>query len=198
MGTTARTFSSGRPRVTATANDHFIVLQVKRNRRQTVEAIAFRMEQNTRRRVSPFTMAMRPQQWRRRFLWGQERKKWAHQQWFRVLFTDESRFSMINDAGGITYRKSREYVIIPLISSKDTVVKVPEFLFGWYHAWQPYEPPRTSISSARYCAQILLPYLCLFRRAVGRDFLFMDHNALRHHTASVKELLENEDIHRMD
>ncbi|GFV25519.1 transposable element Tcb2 transposase [Trichonephila clavipes] len=50
----------------------------------------------------------------------------------------------------------------------------------------------------RYCEEVLLPNVRLFRGAIGPDFIFMDDNARPHRTHAVEELLESEDITRMD
>ncbi|GFW20823.1 transposable element Tc3 transposase [Trichonephila clavipes] len=55
-----------------------------------------------------------------------------------------------------------------------------------------------SVNGTRYCNEILLPYVCLFRGAMGLQFLFMDDNAPCHHTVVAEQLLEREDIERMD
>ncbi|GFX97896.1 hypothetical protein TNCV_4905471 [Trichonephila clavipes] len=58
-GTAIRGFSSGRPRGTTPANDRYIVLQARRNRRQTAGEIATHTSQATGRPISRFTMARR-------------------------------------------------------------------------------------------------------------------------------------------
>ncbi|GFT48271.1 transposable element Tcb2 transposase [Trichonephila clavipes] len=55
-----------------------------------------------------------------------------------------------------------------------------------------------SVNGTRYCNEILLPYVRLFRGAMGLQFLFMDDNAPCHRTVAVEQLLESEDIERMD
>ncbi|GFU71722.1 transposable element Tcb2 transposase [Trichonephila clavipes] len=55
-----------------------------------------------------------------------------------------------------------------------------------------------SVNGTRYCNEILLPYVRLFRGAVGLQFLFMDNNAPCHRTVAAEQLLESEDIERMD
>ncbi|GFW10663.1 transposable element Tcb1 transposase [Trichonephila clavipes] len=58
-GTAIRGFSSGRPRGTTPADDRYIVLQARRNRRQTVGEIARHTTQATGRPISRFTVARR-------------------------------------------------------------------------------------------------------------------------------------------
>ncbi|GFW06895.1 transposable element Tcb2 transposase [Trichonephila clavipes] len=55
-----------------------------------------------------------------------------------------------------------------------------------------------SVNGSRYCNEILLPYVRLFRGAMGLQFLFMDDNAPCHRTVAAEQLLESEDIERMD
>ncbi|GFW33095.1 transposable element Tcb2 transposase [Trichonephila clavipes] len=55
-----------------------------------------------------------------------------------------------------------------------------------------------SVIGGRYCEEILLPHVRLFRGANGPDFIFMDDNTQPHRSLAVEELLESEDITRMD
>ncbi|GFX88326.1 transposable element Tcb1 transposase [Trichonephila clavipes] len=58
-GTDIRGFSSGRPPGTTSADDRYIVLQARRNRRQTAGEIARHTTQATGRPISRFTVARR-------------------------------------------------------------------------------------------------------------------------------------------
>ncbi|GFV57977.1 transposable element Tcb1 transposase [Trichonephila clavipes] len=58
-GTAIRGFSSGRPRGTTPADDRYIVLQARRNSRQTAGEIARHTTQATGRPISRFTVARR-------------------------------------------------------------------------------------------------------------------------------------------
>ncbi|GFT25159.1 transposable element Tc1 transposase [Trichonephila clavipes] len=93
-GTAIRGFSSGRPRGTTPADDRYIVLQARRNRRQTAGEIARHTTQATGRPISRFTVARRlhggglfarcpvrcvpltPAHRRRRSLWCREHRNW--------------------------------------------------------------------------------------------------------------------------
>ncbi|GFX68548.1 hypothetical protein TNCV_1799611 [Trichonephila clavipes] len=48
-----------------------------------------------------------------------------------------------------------------------------------------------SVNGTRYCNEILLPYVRLFRGAMGLQFLFMDDNAPCHSTVAAEQLLES-------
>ncbi|GFV02926.1 transposable element Tcb1 transposase [Trichonephila clavipes] len=58
-GKAIRGFSSGRPQGTTPADDRYIVLQARRNRRQTAGEIARHTSQATERPISRFTVARR-------------------------------------------------------------------------------------------------------------------------------------------
>ncbi|GFV65692.1 transposable element Tcb2 transposase [Trichonephila clavipes] len=118
-------FSSGRPRGTTPADDRYIVLQARRNRRQTAGEIARHTTQVTGRPISRFTVARRlhgggrfarrsvrcvpltPAHRRRRSLWCREHWNWRGNEWGRVLFTDESRFSLSSDSHRILIWRER-------------------------------------------------------------------------------------------
>ncbi|GFY34546.1 HTH_Tnp_Tc3_2 domain-containing protein [Trichonephila clavipes] len=115
-GIAIRGFSRGRPRGTTPADDRYIVLHARRNRRQTAGEIARHTTQATGRPISRFTVAIRlhggclfarrpvrcvpltPAHRRRRSLWCREHWNWRDNEWGRVLFTDESRFSLSRDS----------------------------------------------------------------------------------------------------
>ncbi|GFU11884.1 transposable element Tcb1 transposase [Trichonephila clavipes] len=137
-GTAIRGFSRVRPRGTTPADDRYIVLQARRNRRQTAREIARHMTQATGRQISRFTVARRlhggrlfarrpvrcvpltPAHRRRRSLWCREHRNWRDNEWGRVLFTDESRFSLSSDSHRILIWREREAAIIPRTSLKGT------------------------------------------------------------------------------
>ncbi|GFX51088.1 transposable element Tcb1 transposase [Trichonephila clavipes] len=47
-----------------------------------------------------------------------------------------------------------------------------------------------SVNGTRYCNEILLPYVRLFRGAMGLQLLFMDDNAQCHRTVAAEQLLK--------
>ncbi|GFU83400.1 transposable element Tcb2 transposase [Trichonephila clavipes] len=58
-GTAVRKVGGGRPRTTTAGDDRYIILQVKRGRRQTASVIAQQLSTVTGRQVSRFTVARR-------------------------------------------------------------------------------------------------------------------------------------------
>ncbi|GFW49840.1 transposable element Tcb1 transposase [Trichonephila clavipes] len=173
-GTAIRWFSSGRPRGTTPADDRYIVLQARRNRRQTAGEITRHTTQATGRPISLFTVARRlhggglfarrpvqcvsltPAHRRRRSLWCREHRNWRDNEWGRVLFTDESRFSLSSDSHRILIWRER--------------------------------------GSRNHPSNIIERD----RGAMGLKVLFMDDNAPCHRTVAAEQLLEKEDIERMD
>ncbi|GFX33154.1 transposable element Tc1 transposase [Trichonephila clavipes] len=198
-GTAIRGFSSGRPRGTTPADDRYIVLQARRNRRQTAGEIARHTTQATGRPISRFTVNRRlhgggllarrpvrcvpltPAHRRRRSLWCREHRNWRDNEWGRVLFTDESRFSLSSDSHRILIWRER----------------------------RSHNHPSNIIERDRYGGRGVLVWggimlgsrtdLHIFdAEALGLQFLFMDDNAPCHRTVAAEQLLESEDIERMD
>ncbi|GFU89175.1 transposable element Tcb2 transposase [Trichonephila clavipes] len=194
-GTAIRGFSSGRPRGTTPADDRYIVLQARRNRRRLHGRGLF-----ARRpvRCVPLTPAHR----RRRSLWCREHRNWKDNEWGRVLFTDESRFSLSSDSHRILIWRERGSRNHPSnIIERDRyggrgVLVWGGIMLGSRTDLHIFDVG--SVNGTRYCNEILLPYVRLFRGAMDLQILFMDDNAPCHRTVAAEQLLESEDIERMD
>ncbi|GFT24737.1 transposable element Tcb2 transposase [Trichonephila clavipes] len=219
-GTAIRGFSSGRPRGTTPAYDRYIVLQARRNRRQTAGEISRHTTQATGRPISHFTVARRlhggglfarrpvrcvpltPAHRRRRSLWCREHRNWRDNEWGRVLFTDESRFSLSSDSHRIFIWRERGSRNHPSnIIERDRYGGRGVLVWGGIMLGSRTDLhifDAGSVNGTRYCNEILLPYVRLFRGAMGLQFLFMDDNAPCHRTVAAEQLLESEDIERMD
>ncbi|GFV76097.1 transposable element Tcb2 transposase [Trichonephila clavipes] len=220
LRTAIRGFSSGRPRGTTPADDRYIVLQARRNRRQTAREIARHTTQATGRPISRFTVARRlhggglfarrpvrcvpltPAYRRRRSLWCQEHRNWRDNEWGRVLFTDESRFSSSSDSHRILIWRERGSRNHPSnIIERDRYGGRGVLVWGGIMLGSRTDLhifDAGSVNGTRYCNEILLPYVRLFRGTMGLQFLFMDDNAPCHRTVAAEQLLESEDIERMD
>ncbi|GFT27891.1 transposable element Tcb2 transposase [Trichonephila clavipes] len=182
--------------------------------------IAQQLSTATGRKVSRFTVARRlhkvglfahrPERClplkvdhrRHRLQWCREYKNWTTDQWSRVLFTDESRFSTRSDSqrvliwreiGTRCYTsniKERHYYGGPGVLVWEGIMlngRTELHIFD-----------RGSVIGDRYCEVVLLPHVRLFQSTIGPDFIFMVDNARPHRTLAVEELLESEDITRMD
>ncbi|GFT43432.1 transposable element Tcb2 transposase [Trichonephila clavipes] len=190
----------------------------RRNRRQTAGEIARHTTQATGRSISRFTVARRlhggglfarrpvrcvpltPADRKRRSLWCREHRNWRDNEWGRVLFTDESRFSLSSDSHRILIWRERGSRNHP-----SNIIERDRYAGRGVRVWGGIMlGSRTdlhifdagSVNGTRYCNEILLPYVRLFRGALGLQFLFMDDNAPCHRTVAAEQLLESEDIER--
>ncbi|GFU81511.1 transposable element Tcb2 transposase [Trichonephila clavipes] len=210
--TAIRGFSSGRPRGTTPADDRYIVLRARRNRRKTAGEIARHTTQTTGRPISRFTVARRlhggglfarrpvrcvpltPAHRRRRSLWCREHLNWRDNEWRRVPFTDESRFSLSSDSHRILIWRERGSRNHPSnIIERDRYGGRGVLVWGGIMLGSRTDLhifDAGSINGTRYCNEILLPYVRLFRGAMGLQFLFMDNNAPCHRTVAAEQLLE--------
>ncbi|GFS96348.1 transposable element Tcb2 transposase [Trichonephila clavipes] len=183
-GTAIRGFSSGRPRGTTPVDDRRLHGGGLFARRPV--------------RCVPLTPARR----RRPSLWCQEHRNWRDNEWGRVLFTDESRFSLSNDSHHILIWRERGSRNHPSnIIERDRYGGRGVLVWGGIMLGSRTDLhifDAGSVNGTRYCNEILLPYVRLFRGAIGLQFLFMDDNAPRHRTVAAKQLLESEDIECMD
>ncbi|GFU43726.1 transposable element Tcb1 transposase [Trichonephila clavipes] len=185
-GTAIRGFSSGRPRGITPADDRYIVLQVRRNRRQTAGEIARHTTQATGRPISRFTVA-------RRLHGG---GLFARRPVRCVPLTPahpgrhESRFSLSSDSHRIPIWRERGSRNHPSkFLERDRYGGRGVLVWGGIMLGS-----RTDITSStqvqsngtRYCNEILLPYVRLFRGAMGLQFLFMDDNAPCHRTVAAE------------
>ncbi|GFY09107.1 transposable element Tc1 transposase [Trichonephila clavipes] len=149
-------------------------------------------------RCVPLTPAHR----RRRSLWCREHRNWRDNEWGRVLFTDESRFSLSSDSHRTLIWRERGSCNHPSnIIERDSyggrsVLVWGRIMLGSRTDLRIFDAG--SVNWTRYCNEILLPYVRLFRGAMGLQFLFMDDNAPCHRTVAAEQLLESEDIERMD
>ncbi|UYV63860.1 hypothetical protein LAZ67_2005843 [Cordylochernes scorpioides] len=112
----ARTPEKGRPRVTTLNKDRYLSLLVRRNRRTTASQLRSDLNAATGVLVSTDTIRRRlhrkglyarrpiicvpltPPQKRARKLWCRQHVAWNPDEWRRVMFTDESRFSLNSDS----------------------------------------------------------------------------------------------------
>ncbi|GFX41998.1 transposable element Tcb1 transposase [Trichonephila clavipes] len=190
--TNIRRLSSGRPRGTTPADDRYIVLQARRNRRQTAGEIARYTTQATGRPISRFTVA-------RRLHGG---GLFARRPVRCVPLTHESRFSLSSGSHRILIWRERGSRNHPSnIIERDRYGVRGVLVWGGIMLGSRTDLHifyAGSVKGTRYCNEILLPYVRLFRVAMGLQFLFMDDNAPCHRTVAAEQLLESEDIERMD
>ncbi|GFV60378.1 transposable element Tcb2 transposase [Trichonephila clavipes] len=185
-GTAIRGFRSGRLRGTTPADDQYIVLQTRRNRRQTAGEIARHTTQVTGRPISRFTVA----------------RRLPVVVCLHDALYDESRFSLSSNSHRILIwreRGSRNHpsnIIERVRYGGRGVLVWGGIILGSRTDLHIFDAG--SVNGTRYCNEILLPYVRLFRGAMVLQFPFVDDNAPCHCTVAAEQLLESEDIELMD
>ncbi|GFV57942.1 transposable element Tcb2 transposase [Trichonephila clavipes] len=137
-------------------------------------------------RCVPLTPAHR----RRPSLWCREHRNWTDNDWGRVLFTDKSRFSLSSDSHRILIWKERGSRNHPSnIIERDRYGGRGVLVWGGIMLGSRTDLhifDTGSVNGKRYCNEILLPYVRLFRGAMGLQFLFMNDNVPCHHTVAAE------------
>ena len=106
---------SGRPKSTTSAEDKFIVVTSKRDRRKTAPELAAQLNKTRGRAVSTETVRrrlcaaglqgrvaarkalLRPINKKKRLQWAREHVNWGPEEWRKCLFTDESKFETFSN-----------------------------------------------------------------------------------------------------
>ncbi|GFS77732.1 transposable element Tcb2 transposase [Trichonephila clavipes] len=184
LGSWRQAAVSGRPRGITPADDRYIVLQARRNRRQTAEkSLDLRHRRlDDRYRVLPWPedctvvvclhrrpvrcVPLTPAHQRRSSLWCREYRNWRDNEWGRVLFTDESRFSLSSDSHGILIWRERGSRNHPSnIIERDRYGGRGVLVWGGIMLGSRTDLhifDAGSVNGTRYSNEILLPYVRLF------------------------------------
>ncbi|UYV80282.1 hypothetical protein LAZ67_18002283 [Cordylochernes scorpioides] len=219
-GTIKRKEGSGRKRKTATSEDRYLVVTVKRHREMTAIQLSNELSSATGTRISrqtvyrrlhegalyarrpmvciPLTSAHR----RARLNWCLEHHAWTHDQWANVLFSDESRFSLNTDSRRVFIWREPGTRYHP-----SNIREIDSFRGGSLLVWAGISSSsRTplhifsggTLTAQRYRDEILEPYLRPYRDQIGHNLILMDDNARPHRARLVNEYLQSENIRRMD
>lgn len=207
---------SGRHRSTSARDDRFLRLQCLRNRHQTAVELAQRLRnvrgttvcaQTVRRRlVEAGLKARRPnrvprltrQHKQRRLEFARRYQNWGDHDWRRVLFSDESRFSLRSPDGRhrVWRRQGERY-------SSTTVVENENFWGGSVMVWagisleaktELFILQERSLNANNYIRDILADHVVPFAPFIGPDFLLMQDNARPHTARCVMRYLQEVDI----
>ncbi|GFW47356.1 transposable element Tcb2 transposase [Trichonephila clavipes] len=219
LGMCSRRHGGGRVRSTMPAEDRYIVLSAKRNRRTTAQQVANQFLAASGKQISRKTVARRlrggglcarrpvvcvpltRQHRTARLQWCREHHNWTEQDWACVLFSDESRFSLPSDCrrqliwpeSGTAYRPEniQENDRYPTCS---IMVWAGIMING---RTRLHVVANGTMTGQRYIDEVLLPHVRLFRGAIGDKFVFMDDNATCHRTLAVQDCLDSEGIQRL-
>ncbi|GFW96809.1 transposable element Tcb1 transposase [Trichonephila clavipes] len=145
--------------VVSPAEDRYIVLSAKRNKRTTAQQVANEFLAASRKQISRKTVARRlrggglydrrpvscvpltRQHRTARFQWCREHPKWTEQDWACVLFSDESRFSLSSDCRRqLIWRESGTAYRAENIQEKDRYPTCSIIGVGRHHDQWPHAP----------------------------------------------------------
>ncbi|GFX32242.1 transposable element Tcb1 transposase [Trichonephila clavipes] len=203
----------GRVRSTTPAEDRYIVLSAKRNRRTTAQQVANQFLAASGKQISRKTVARRlrggglyarrpvvcvPLTRQNRIAclqWCREHPIWTEQDWACVLFSDESRFSLSSDCR----RESGTAYLPEIIQEKDRYPTCS--IMVWADIMingrtRLHVVANGTMTGQRYIDEVLLPHV-LLPHAVGDKFVFMDDNATCHRTLTVQDCLDSKGIQRL-
>ncbi|GFX18690.1 transposable element Tcb2 transposase [Trichonephila clavipes] len=215
-GMCSRRHGGGRVRSTTPAENRYIVLSAKRNRRTTSQQVANQIfaasgKQRTRKTVARRLRgrglyARRPvvcvpltsQHRTARLQWCREYHNWTEQDWTCARFSDESRFSLSSDCRRqLIWRESGTAYCSKNIQEKDRYPTCSIMVWAGIminYRTRLHVVANGTMTGQRYIDEVLLPHVRLFRGAVGDKFVFMDDSATCHRTLAVQDCLNSEGI----
>ncbi|GFW23460.1 transposable element Tcb2 transposase [Trichonephila clavipes] len=197
-GMCSRQLEGGRVRSTMPAEDRYIVLSAKRNRRTTAQQLANQFLAASGSR-SPEKLL--PDHRTARLQWCREHHNWTEQDWARVLFSDESRFSLTSDCRRqLIWRESGTAYRPENIQEKNRYPTCSIMVWAGIMIngrTRLHVVANGTMTGQRYIDEVLLPHVRHFRGAVGDKFVFMDDNATCHRTLAVQDCLDIEGIQRL-
>ncbi|GFV10178.1 hypothetical protein TNCV_3661301 [Trichonephila clavipes] len=218
-GMYSRRHGGGRVRSTTPAEDRYIVLSAKRNRRTTAQQVANKFLAASGKQISRKTVARRlrggglyarrpvvcvpltRQHRTARLQWCREHHNWTKQDRACVLFSDESRFSLSSDCRRqLIWRESGTAYRPENIQEKDRYPTCSIMVWAGIMIngrTRLHVVANGTMMGQRYIDELLLPHVRLFRGAVGDKFVFMDDNATCHRTLAVRDCLDSEGIQRL-
>ncbi|GFY35130.1 transposable element Tc3 transposase [Trichonephila clavipes] len=212
------TVRGGRVRSTTPAEDRYIVLSAKGNRRTTAQQVANQFLAASGKQISRKTVARRLRGgglYARRpvvcpidqtapycpFAMVSSITNWTEQDWARVLFSDESRFSLSSDCRRqLIWRESGTAYRPENIQEKDRYPTCSIMVWAGIMIngrTRLHGVANGTMTGQRYIDEVLLPHVRLLRGAVVDKFVFMDDNATCHRTLAVQDCLDSEGIQRL-
>ncbi|GFV65094.1 transposable element Tc1 transposase [Trichonephila clavipes] len=185
-GMCSRRHGGGRVRSTTPAEDRYIILSAKRNRRTTDQQveISFLLPQESR---SPEKLLRGGGLYARRLV------VCPIDQTAPYCLSSDCRRQLIWRESGTAYRPEN-------IQEKDRYPTCSIMVWAGIMIngrTRLHVVANGTMTSQRYIDEVLLPHVRLFRGAVGDKFVFMNDNATCHRTLAVQDCLDSEGIQRL-
>ncbi|GFV52744.1 transposable element Tcb2 transposase [Trichonephila clavipes] len=183
-GMCSRRHGGGRVRSTTPAEDRYIVLSAKRNRRTTAQQVANQFLVASGKQISLKTVT-------RRLRGG---GLYARRPVVCVPLTRQHRTARLQwRESGTAYRPEN-------IQEKDRYPTCS--IMVWTGIMingrtRLHVVANRTMTGQRYIDEVLLPHVRLFRGAIGDKFVFMDDNATCHRTLAVQDCLDSERLQRL-
>lgn len=209
---------TGRPRATTRQQDRYLMLGALRDRTSTAVILRGQLRATTGANISCSTVrrrlheaglrsrrpAVRPVlsavNRTRRLAWARRHVTWTRQQWGRVLFSDESRFTLsFNDGRARVWRRQGERF------SDATVREHNRYGGGSVMVWggmslgtrTPLLPVYGILNGVRYRDEVLRPVALPALANLGQGAIFQDDNAPAHRARLVTNFLGQHQVTRM-
>lgn len=210
---------SGRPRMTTRRDDRYVILSALRVRTatantlrgqlrtatnvlvsdQTVRNRLHEVDLRSRRRVvrPPLTRVHRAA----RLAWARRHLAWTRQQWSRVLFSDESRYTLsFNDGRVRVWRRPGERFIDATILEHNRHGGGSLMVWAGFslHHRTPLHRVEGNITGIAYMNDILRPIAIPALQAIGPGAILQDDNARPHRAQVVNNFLQQQQVTRMN
>ncbi|GFV39510.1 transposable element Tcb1 transposase [Trichonephila clavipes] len=189
-GMCSRRHGGGLVRSTTPAEDRYIVLSVKRNRRTTAQQVANQFLAASGKQISRKTVARRL---RGGGLYARRPVCCVCPIDQTARLSSDSRRQLIWRVSGTANRPEN-------IQAKDRYPTCSIMVWAGIMIngrTRLHVVANGTMTGQRYIDEVLLPHVRLFRGAVGDKFVFMDDNATCHRTLAVQDCLDSEGIQRL-
>ena len=130
-----------------------------------------------------------------------QHQQWTRNQWARVLFTDESRFTLrFNDGRIRVWRRPGERYADATVREHDQHGGGSVMVWGGFslHHRTPLHIVQGRLTGVAYRDTIVRPLVLPALQAVGNGAIFQDDNAPCHRAAVVQTFLRQQGVTRMD